>query len=71
MKVKLFNSYGDHVHTFRIGDRDFDRWLDNLADHFFEKGGSAELCNDREMSFLNLAVQTRRELRNQIRTLAM
>jgi hypothetical protein len=42
-----------------------------LADGFFETGGSAELCNDREINFLHFAVQTRSELRKQIRALAM
>ena len=71
MKVKLFDSRGEHVRTFCIGERAFDRWLDDVADHFFETGGSAEVCNDRDMRFLDLAVQTRSELRRQIRTLAM
>jgi hypothetical protein len=71
MKVRLFDSGGQHVRTFCIGERDFDRWLDDLADQFFETGGSAEVCNDREINFLDLAVQTRHELRKQIRVLAM
>ena len=71
MKIKLFNSRGEHVRTFCIGERDFDRWIDDLADGFFETGGSAELCNDREINFLHFAVQTRSELRKQIRALAM
>lgn len=71
MKVKLFNSRGEHVRTFCIAERDFARWMDDVADGFFATGGSAELCNDREINFLPAAVQTRRELRRQIRVLAM
>lgn len=68
MKVKLFDRRGAHVRTFYLGEKEFDRWLDDLADDFFQTGGSAELCNDHELSFLDLAVQTRSELRRQIRT---
>ena len=70
MKIRLFDRRGEHVRTFCIGEKDFDRWMDDLADAFFETGGSAEVCNDREINFLDLAVQTRSELRKQIRSLA-
>jgi len=71
MKVKLFDSRGEHVRTFCIAERDFDRWMDDVADGFFATGGSAEVCNDREINFLHFSVQTRTELRKQIRALAM
>ncbi|MGF1614512.1 MAG: hypothetical protein ACFCVA_11560 [Gammaproteobacteria bacterium] len=71
MKVQLFDSHGDHVRTFCLGERDFDRWLDDMADGFFETGGFAKLCNDREKIFCQDTVQSRSDLRKQIRVFAM
>jgi hypothetical protein len=71
MKVKLIDAAGQHVTTFCAGAREFERWMADVADEFFNSGGCAEVLNDRDVRFFTNAAQSRAQLRANIRTAAI
>jgi hypothetical protein len=69
MHIKLFDGQGLHQNTYVLSDKAFDQWMDEAAETFFERGGYAELWNDREVYRLHAAVQGKSALKRHIRTL--
>ncbi|MGF1613711.1 MAG: hypothetical protein ACFCVA_07275 [Gammaproteobacteria bacterium] len=71
MRVKLYDALGEHVVTYAVWERAFDRWLDESSEMFFSAGGYAEIWNDRGIYRLpGTAAQSKPELRRCIRSLA-
>ena len=70
MRVKLYDALGQHLVTYAVWEREFDRWLDESSELFFVAGGYAEIWNDHEAYLLRNAAQSKTELRRCIQHLA-
>ncbi|MGC1952917.1 MAG: hypothetical protein WA970_10180 [Gammaproteobacteria bacterium] len=71
MRVKLYDALGQHLVTYAVWEKAFDRWLDESSEMFFVDGGYAEIWNDHEACrLLRNAAQSKPELRRCIRHLA-